>query len=599
MSGEADTGFKAPLPIPGIHEEPVVKNDCDDPPQVVKPEVTLPAPLTSLLPPVKTFYLMIMKNGTIIDKVEINKSRIAFGRSRECEIPMDHPSISRYHAVILWKEASAEQKEASGTRGGFFYVMDLNSTHGTVVNKQKINGGVAVKIEVNNNVIKFGGSTRMFTVTCPDMDEEDGDDEDPVVTLEKKREDDAECMWGMGDDAVADGYEEDDAEAQMEKILSLINTYHDGSSTPNSHAFSDNPNKCLQQWFEREGYDFEFDCHPSGSNFKCCIKLPIGGRDIQIEAQPKSRKKEAISDACLKCCKILDLAERLFPWQQQEKVKRRKRRISDDEDDDILDETQEFREKKLKKSMRDQKDQKRTETFESLLEKWTDAKQILISLKTKLESMGSGKLNVIEKQEPNKDDLDSLDTFMSTISSADGKESTDVKIEKSKIRLQIKDLEKKQRLYENLMKIAKPSFTFPESLQIKPVVIETPQVKSGAPDVPKTNVVEVNSPPSSTSSSEPKPSAPSKVAFKMKSSKTVPTQVLPYDSMNTLTGDSNERKLQMGVGDLLKRSSEPMKIKRKKVEASESSFEPDFVDWVPPEDQDGSGKTRLNAKLGY
>lgn len=49
--------------------------------------------------------LEVMKNGIIIDKIDINKkSYFLFGRQPDvCDISLQHPTISRQHAVIQHK----------------------------------------------------------------------------------------------------------------------------------------------------------------------------------------------------------------------------------------------------------------------------------------------------------------------------------------------------------------------------------------------------------------------------------------------------------------------------------------------------------------
>ena len=66
-------------------------------------KIILPDPLTKLSPPLNVYFLEQMKNGLSIANILINeKNRLIFGRARDCDIPMDHPSISRYHAALLW-----------------------------------------------------------------------------------------------------------------------------------------------------------------------------------------------------------------------------------------------------------------------------------------------------------------------------------------------------------------------------------------------------------------------------------------------------------------------------------------------------------------
>ena len=62
----------------------------------------LPEPLTTLIPPDDIFYLDQFKNGMFVDKRTITKNRLIFGRAPDCDIILEHSSISRYHAALLW-----------------------------------------------------------------------------------------------------------------------------------------------------------------------------------------------------------------------------------------------------------------------------------------------------------------------------------------------------------------------------------------------------------------------------------------------------------------------------------------------------------------
>lgn len=72
----------------------------------------LPGPLTALSPPADTFYLDQFKNGISVGIQPVTKNRLVFGRAPDCDIQLEHPSISRYHAAVLWspKNDDAYQK---------------------------------------------------------------------------------------------------------------------------------------------------------------------------------------------------------------------------------------------------------------------------------------------------------------------------------------------------------------------------------------------------------------------------------------------------------------------------------------------------------
>lgn len=184
---------------------------------------------------------------------------------------------------------------------GYFYLMDLNSTHGTVLNKKKVTSGTIVKIPIGNNVIKFGGSTRSFMLNSV-MSEDGGEGEEESAVSESEtgcslresetgcswREPETGCSWGMREDAKDEDEGKEDEEAFMDKFTNLLNTPSNEVS-PNEHAFSQHPQRSLQIWFDQEGYDFDFQVLPDGSNFKATIQLPVEGRDVAIEGPSQSK----------------------------------------------------------------------------------------------------------------------------------------------------------------------------------------------------------------------------------------------------------------------------------------------------------------------
>lgn len=109
------------------------------------------------------YALEILKNGTILDQVPLmDKSYFVVGRLPVCDLPLEHPSISRYHAVIQYRGDAEEDAGCMGEEKGF-YIYDLDSTHGTVVNKNKIPPKTYIRVRVGH-VLKFGGSTRLFVL---------------------------------------------------------------------------------------------------------------------------------------------------------------------------------------------------------------------------------------------------------------------------------------------------------------------------------------------------------------------------------------------------------------------------------------------------
>ncbi len=59
---------------------------------------------------------------------EFQQSRVVLGRSRDADLQVDDPNVSRQHAVLYWE-------------GDRVYVKDLGSTNGTLVNGRPITAG--------------------------------------------------------------------------------------------------------------------------------------------------------------------------------------------------------------------------------------------------------------------------------------------------------------------------------------------------------------------------------------------------------------------------------------------------------------------------
>lgn len=85
---------------------------------------------------------------------------------------MAHPTVSRYHAVFQYRpdvksesdDADEDDNEVEAKKSDIekgWYLYDLNSTHGSFVNKTRIPPKTYVRVRVGY-LLKFGGSTRNF-----------------------------------------------------------------------------------------------------------------------------------------------------------------------------------------------------------------------------------------------------------------------------------------------------------------------------------------------------------------------------------------------------------------------------------------------------
>ena len=220
--------------------------------------------------PEKGYYLEILKNGSVVDKVLLErKSFYTIGRLPVCDVPFEHPSLSRYHAVLQFKTNPSPEKPVG------FYLFDLDSTHGSFHNKKKCFPKTFYRLRVGH-MLKFGGSTRTVLLQGPEEDEEEESDlsvtELKALAAEKAKKkaieeqekikkleelEDAEeerqkevlsrgISWGMEEDAVD---EEKFPDMQKNPFAELAN---------NEDLYIEDPKKALRNWFEREGYELEF-----------------------------------------------------------------------------------------------------------------------------------------------------------------------------------------------------------------------------------------------------------------------------------------------------------------------------------------------------
>jgi hypothetical protein len=79
-------------------------------------------------------------------RMVVGPAGVTLGRSRQCDIVLEDPNISRQHAEIR-------------PRGGAWVLTDLGSTNGSLINGRRIDHPEAVKpgdeIEIGTSVIKF------------------------------------------------------------------------------------------------------------------------------------------------------------------------------------------------------------------------------------------------------------------------------------------------------------------------------------------------------------------------------------------------------------------------------------------------------------
>ena len=104
------------------------------------------------------------------------QSAYLLGRDRKvADIPLDHPSCSKQHAVLQYRLMPFKRPNGTQGRKVIPYIVDLNSANGTFVNNQKIESQKYVQL-LEKDVLKFGFSSREYVML---HDQSKEDEEDP------------------------------------------------------------------------------------------------------------------------------------------------------------------------------------------------------------------------------------------------------------------------------------------------------------------------------------------------------------------------------------------------------------------------------------
>uniref|UniRef100_A0A8C9YLK3 Solute carrier family 4 member 1 adaptor protein n=1 Tax=Sander lucioperca TaxID=283035 RepID=A0A8C9YLK3_SANLU len=423
------------------------------------------------------YALEILKNGTIVDTVPLTqKSYFVVGRLPVCDVSLEHPSISRYHAIIQYRRQAGGGESVGEERG--FYVHDLGSTHGTVVNKNKIPPKTYIRLRVGH-VLKFGGSTRLFILQGPEFDEEeeseltvtelreksrkhmaelerrmmgdgsDADDDDDDEEKEKNKDnkgqsklskDESGCSWGMADEAVP---EEDENEENP-----FSTEFHEDQEA----AYLKDPKKALQGFYDREGEELEFEYEAqSHGTWLCRIKLPVDdalGRQLVAEVTHTGKKKDAAVQCCLEACRMLEARGLL----RQEAVSRKRKKKNwededfyDSDDDTFLDRTGTVEKKRQERMKKAKKVEERPETYESLVAKLAEVEKELAETQKKLNG-GRGDSSGSSTEDP-------LDAFMTAVQS----EAVMDAVERRKLHVHVADLRKDAQRLRKLVELTRPA----------------------------------------------------------------------------------------------------------------------------------------------
>eukprot|EP01041_Mallomonas_annulata_P019412 gene19412-38734_t len=119
---------------------------------------TYDAPSWGALPK-SNYWIEVLKDGCIISEIKLSeKDHFIFGRNSDiCDISLDHPSISRQHAVLQFRDDGAPM------------LLDMGSAQGTLLNKKRCIQNVYQRLYVGD-ILRFGASSRQYILNGPQED---------------------------------------------------------------------------------------------------------------------------------------------------------------------------------------------------------------------------------------------------------------------------------------------------------------------------------------------------------------------------------------------------------------------------------------------
>lgn len=249
--------------------------------QYVEPEWALCVTLSE-----SHYSLDVLKSGIIIENISLSSDALAnrikqprqssylvIGKLPICDLQLEHPSISRFHAVLQFgDDTTTKNPSAESTRAPGWYLYDLGSSHGSFINKSQLPARTFVRLRVGD-FIRFAGSTRQYLLNGPDEDrppemeatvsellanksqhaaskvkslpletlesgESDGPKREGDGGPSEKKDSAAGISWGMG-------LLEPDEEANAGDLPQVAVCRFE-------HLYIDEPKKFLKKWFERE-----------------------------------------------------------------------------------------------------------------------------------------------------------------------------------------------------------------------------------------------------------------------------------------------------------------------------------------------------------
>ncbi|PIO70560.1 FHA domain protein [Teladorsagia circumcincta] len=199
---------------------------------IVHPELHYtPPPWASVPEPGQGYKLEVVKNGTIVGYFDLDIRKhstfVVIGRLPNCDVILDHPSISRYHCILQYGEDPMDRT------GKGWHIYDMGSTHGSKANKKKVPAKQYMRIMILESKLAMAARKELEAEKAKEAEASEGID------------------WGMGFD---------------EDYTPGVELEMDGHLMEDREQYYEaDPKKALAKFFEREGFDMKFDLTEQGS----------------------------------------------------------------------------------------------------------------------------------------------------------------------------------------------------------------------------------------------------------------------------------------------------------------------------------------------
>ncbi|KAF9585415.1 Kanadaptin [Lunasporangiospora selenospora] len=386
--------------------------------------------------PNQQFFFEVIKNGVIVETIMVpEKEFLVIGRLPMCDIEMEHPSLSRYHAVIQFKS------------NGDCYIYDMNSSHGTRLNKNRIPAGMHVTLKPGDQ-LKFGESTRIYLFQSKEpVDQEEEERKLVAAMIERQNRSRAEA----GDQGKSEEDQEEDFNWGMQEDAEDEDDMGDSGERrpvdPDAY-YRENPKKALRNYLENRGYACEFEVEEEGPGhareYTARIRLPIESAMGPVYAEATAgKRRDAERDAALDACIKLDSRGMLGTQKSSGEAPSQSRRKygrpndDDDDDDDFYDRTE-------KKKSVGKKVEQKAETHESLLEKHKALKESMTELDSKIQEFDANAATRKALEESN-----DLDAYMAMLEKTGGDS-------KAKMQQKLAAMKKEESTLLQLIEFTKP-----------------------------------------------------------------------------------------------------------------------------------------------